>query len=496
MTLPAVNLAIQDGGLGAVQAQSSDNVAVVGTSSAGSASVVSQLYTRKASLIADYGYGKGVEAAAFYLDAGIPVYFVKTPNTTPGSSGSVTHVGTGASVMTLSVATSFDDYDVIIKIIATGTVGSGTISLAYSLDGGINYSAPQAMASTTFAIPNTGLTASFTSAGVVANDTYAFAATAPIWASGDLTTAIAALKNATQKSFRMMHVVGPSSGSLAGTVDTAVQAFITSFRYVGARAIVDSVGFGVGSESTWMTTIEADYLTFSSVDGRVSVGAGPVRISSMSIAGVAGGWKLLRSVSWLATRSWMLGTLHTDISELKPLTGIQDITGFTVVYHDEFVLQGLDAAKFVTMRTFAGRSGYFITNPNTFAPNGSDYGLMQYGFVGDVACATYYNFFLEALNKPVRVNNVGHILEKDAQALEAGANSAIRDALVAPGHVSQSTMTQKFVGSIPGPTQVARDDNILSTKTLTVNGFVIPLGYTKTINVTFGFKNPAIAAAA
>jgi hypothetical protein len=54
-------------------------------------------------------------------------------------------------------------------------------------------------------------------------------------------------------------------------------------------------------------------------------------------------------------------------------------------------------------------------------------------------------------------------------------------------------MTQKFSGSIPGPTQVSRTDNILSTKTLTVNGFVIPLGYTKFIPVTFKFQNPAIA---
>jgi hypothetical protein len=129
------------------------------------------------------------------------------------------------------------------------------------------------------------------------------------------------------------------------------------------------------------------------------------------------------------------------------------------------------------------------------AEDGSDFSLMQYGFVGDVGAATYRQFFLTALNQPVRVDNAGHILEKDAQALEAGANSAVRDALIAPGHASPSTMTQKFSGSVPGPTQVSRDDNILSTKTLTVNGFLIPLGYTKFINITFAFKNPAIAAA-
>lgn len=490
MSLPAVTLTIQDGGLGVLQAQESNAIAVIGNSSIGTVNVVSPLYTRKSTLIADYGYGKGVEAAAYYLDAGIPVYFVKTTDTNVGTSGSVTHTGTGLSVMSVSDATGFDDNEVVIKIIASGTVGSGTITLQYSLDGGINYSANQAMTASTFSPPNTGLTVSFTSASVVAGDTYAFSSVAPVWGSSDLTTTIAALKNATQKSFRMIHVVGPASASIAGTVDTAVQAFMTSFRYVGARVLLDSVGFAGGSESTWITNLLADYATFSSVDGRVAVGAGPVRISSMA------GYKNLRTVSWLAARRFMLSTIHADISELTPLTGITDITGFTVVYHDEFVVQGLDAAKFITMRTFPGRTGYFITNPNTFAPNGSDYGLMQYGFVGDVACGTYYNFFIGALNKPVRVDNAGHILEKDAQALEAGANAAIRDALLAPGHISPSTMSQKFSGSIPGPTQVARDDAILSTKTLTVNGFVIPLGYVKQIPITFSFKNPSLAAAA
>src|SRR5690348_14457842 len=115
MSLPAVTITIQDGGLGAIQAQESNAVAVVGNSSTGTASVVSPLYTRKSTLIADYGYGKAIEAAAYYLDAGIPVYFVKTPDTNVGTSGSVTHTGSGASVMSVTDQTGFDDYDVIIK---------------------------------------------------------------------------------------------------------------------------------------------------------------------------------------------------------------------------------------------------------------------------------------------------------------------------------------------------------------------------------------------
>jgi hypothetical protein len=474
MTLPDVFLTVQDGGLGAVTAQDVNNAVVIGNSSAGSTSTgIGPFYTRKADLIAAYGYGKGVEAACLYIDAGIPVAFMKTPNTTPGASGAVTHVGTGASVMSVSVGVAYDDYEVVVKIITgAATVGSGTVVLQYSLDGGITYSANKSMSGTTYAISNTGLTVSFTAASAVAGDTYSFSTTAPVWGSSDLTTAIGALTGASQSLWRLIHVVGAASASVAGTVDTAIQSLAATptFRYTAV--ILDSVGFGTNTEAQWITALLADYATFSSVDGRVSVGAGPVRIPSAISSSFQ-----VRSVAWLAVRKAMTSTIHTDIAETtQPLTGIQDITGFTVVYHDEQRVQGLDAARFITMRTITGRVGYFITNPNTMAPSGSDFNLLQYLLVMNVACATTRQYFLTALNRPVRVDpTTGHILEKDALGLQAGNDAALSNALFAPGHISANQ------------TQVARDDNILSTKTLTVNVFIVPLGYAKFINVTIGF---------
>jgi hypothetical protein len=42
---------------------------------------------------------------------------------------------------------------------------------------------------------------------------------------------------------------------------------------------------------------------------------------------------------------------------------------------------------------------------------------------------------------------------------------------------------------------LSRTDNILSTGTLTGDLRVVPLAYTKTINLTAGFSNPALAQA-
>lgn len=490
MPLPNVTVTIQDGGLGAVQAQSSDIVVVAGLSSLGTDFDVSATLTRKEDLTAGFGEGQGVEAAAFYIESGIPTIFVKIPTDAVGTAGSVTHVGTGASVMTIT-GDPLDDAELVVKWMQDGTIGTDTPKFQYSLDGGISFSRSTRMGIPgTYVVPVLGITISFTAATVKAGDTYSSAITGPTWTGTDLTSVFAALEAKTQTLWRLIHIVGSMSATDAGTVDTAVQAWPVDpiFRYVGARVVCDARGFEGDSEAAWMASLITDYSTFSSAGGRVAVGAGPVRIASAIT-----GFRIVRCASWHAVKKFMLGTIHTDISELVPIVGLTDITGFVAVYHDEQVVQGLDDARFITIRSMPGRIGYFITNPNTMAPDGSDFALMQYGFVGDVAASTYRQFFLTALNRPVRVDGAGHILEKDKQALEAGANSAIRDALVSPGHVSPSTMQQKFVGSIPGPTNVASDDNILSTKTLTVNGFIIPLGYTKFIEIVQSFRNPQVS---
>jgi hypothetical protein len=472
VTLPNVHITIQDGGLGAVQAQESDVVVVLGCASAGTALAVSQTYTRKATINSDYGDGPGVEAAAFYIDAGIPTIFIRLPSNTAGSCGTVSHVGTGASVLTLTGVEPYDDGEVIVEWLQDGTIGTDTPKFQYSLDGGIQFSAPVRMGLPgTYLIPHTNITLTFSTSTVKNGDTYSFTATGPRWLSTDISTAMANLFAKNQLLWRLIHLVGPTNASVAGTVDTAVQSMATSFRYT--RVICDSHNFDGASESTWMTTLKNDFATFASVDGRVLIGAGPTRIASALT-----GYRRIRSAAWLAVRRAMQLTVHDDISVLIPLEGISDITGFTVVYHDEEVVGGLDDARFITLRTITGRVGYFIGNPNAMAPSGSDFTLLQLGLVADVGCAVIRQYFLSALNTPVRLEiGTTHIAEKDRQALVLGGQRAMFNALVSRGHC---TATE---------TDVANDDDLtVPPRELTVNEFIQPLGYIKSINITFGFR--------
>jgi len=148
--------------------------------------------------------------------------------------------------------------------------------------------------------------------------------------------------------------------------------------------------------------------------------------------------------------------------------------------HNEETTPGLDALRFLTLRTFEGLVGTFITRPRIFAPTGSDFVWWQYrSVINDIAAVVQLEL-TKRLRSPVRVNRkTGYILEQDAVDIENNVNAAV-DALVAPG---PDVSGHKFT--------VSRTDQLLSTGTLTCAERVIPLAYPDQIDVTIGFVNPA-----
>src|SRR5690606_13584407 len=128
-----------------------------------------------------------------------------------------------------------------------------------------------------------------------------------------------------------------------------------------------------------------------------------------------------------------------------------------------------------------GLTGYFITNPNLMAGPTSDYDLLQFGRVADEVARITNIYFTQQLSDDVQLNPAtGRILEKKAKSLEAGNDAALSE-LVASKAVSALATT------------VSRDDNIITTRTLTVTVAMVPKGYLKQINVTIQFT-PTLSA--
>jgi len=469
MASPAVNFKIQNGGLGNAPVSPGGTVAVIGCSSAGTANAIMGPYSDTTKVTSDNGYGPGAELTAALTLAGKNPYFIKTPNTTPGASTAVTKTGAvGASVMTVSVGVANDRYNVIVTPVRAGTVGTDPEpGFTISLDGGATVSGEIRMPATgDYVIPNTGLTIHFTVATLGVGDVYTFTTTAPAWATGDVTTAVNALRDST-KSVGLIYLVGFADATAAGVFNTALSGYLAKKKFV--RGICETVDFS-STESAWMTTVQTNYATFTS--NLLSVAAAPILYPS-ALTGV----QHRRSVGW----PYVLRL--ADISISKSAGEVIDgaLDNVKTVYHDEALVPGLDSERFVTLTSIPGLIGYYITRCNLMYSVGSDFTEMQYGRVMDEACRIVYNFFVQRLNSRVRLDpKTGFILEKDARSLESGCNAKLNQGLVQPGDASKATVT------------LSRVDNISTTKTLTVTAKILPVGYIQDVEVTMTFQNPAL----
>ena len=365
-----------------------------------------------------------------------------------------------------------DVYAVQVTIVVAGAVGTATFT--YSVDGGASVSSQIATAAK-YAIPGTGVVLGFTGT-FTAGDIYAFTTTAAAFNNTDITNGLTTLL-ASSIGFGFVHLVGVGSNSAAAAataavVDTAMTTAETAYRF-----IFTIMGCPTSEGDS---TVAAAFTSFNSK--RVAVCAGDVRqISALT------GRIERRDCSWVvATRAaavnpgedvaWV-GSPKGSIAHIDPTNGAG-------LYRDEAKTPLLDAARFCTMRTFAGRAGYYITNGRMMAPGGSDFTYMVNRRVMDVACTVARQAELPFLNGSLRVNSDGTIDERDARTFENSVNAQIRAALMtsSPPQISNCSVS------------VNRTANILSTGVEPVSIRVTPLAYGRQIATTIGFNNPALAS--
>ncbi len=492
MPTPRVDLTVLSNGLGNVPPTPSGTVAVFGCSSGGTANTVQDAYQRSDNLVTDYGYGPGPDLAAQCIQSGIPTIFVKVKTGTPGAATAVTHTGAGTSVMTVTGA-PYDKYDVIVTIAADGTAGSDPEpSFTVSLDGGQTTSRPITMpANRVYSglAATTGMTLNFTAATVVEDDTYEFTTTPPTWSAADVATAIDALFT-DRREVGLGYVVGACSKSQADIILAAVVQFLTRNKFWGVMLEARDINTGSGeTEAQWMASISNDFATFTT--DYVGVGGGYC-LSTSALTGVqfrrnVAGLALVRSGRRNIGRD--VGAVadgavcpnYTGTNNTGPLPGVPVDT----VYHDEALNPGLDANRFITVTSFVGITGYYITNANIMCDPTSDFTLFQYRRVMDEACRVSRNYFTKLLSTDVRLNRkTGFILERDALAIESGNNTKLASALVNNGQASDAE------------TVVSRVDDISVTKTLSWTVDVVPLGYIKISSGVLTFRNPVFASLA
>lgn len=462
MALPDVNVNIQDGALG-VLLPSNDGVSLkVGVATSGTVNTIYNLTTLK-QVKDTFGSGPLAEALATHIFlSGKPVYAVRVNASVAGTIGAITKSRALSPTIT-AAGTVLDAFEVVVQVLAAGDLGAATFK--YALDGGDNYSAETVIPSGgTFVLPVTGVTLTFPAGSYAVGDTYTFTTVAPAYTMSDLNAAIDVVL-ADSREWGFMHVVGAASSTIFAGVATRLAEATNVFRY--AFAVLEAAN-----------DTDANLITAygNSADVRIGVVAGYVeQLSPLT------GRSHKRSAAW--AYCGRLAAIPPQEDPGRVLSG--SLAGITALYRNEFATPGLDPARFTTLRTIIGRTGYWVSNGRMMATEGSDYDLVQNRRVMDKACRIARNAALQFLNDNVAVDPVtGYILEQEAQAIEAYINAQMVAGLVSPGNVSATQVIVK------------RDNNMLADRTLYVSIRVLPVAYLKFIEIDIGFRNPANELAA
>ena len=414
---------------------------------------------------------------------------------------------------------TFSQPTILIKITTGGTSASGNARFEVNVAGG-GYGTAQAITgATSYAIPGTNTTVSFDGVSTwVLNDVYTVNAntgvitrttgTGPIpphisvvnvpFQAADqftfntlpggfnVTTDVSNAFNAIATlpyQWSIAQVLGtPGSASSAVTLSgTVASGMSTEFNsYLFGRAIIDCPTVGsliLSGGAPVMDAVDTDSVVasaFASANyARVQYGAGDFDCVSPLTGRIQ-----RRCASWIEGARLALIPIAEDPGKFARGA----LPYVSSLYRNEAVTPGLDAARAVTLRTFQGVPGYYITRGPTLALTTSDFANIPNCRVIDVACAVARTALLQYVNTTVLVDpTTGYILERVAQQIEANVNAQLEAALVSTGQASATAV------------QIDRTADILATSTEPVSVFVTPLGYLRYIVATIGFVNPALS---
>lgn len=490
MALQTVTITEQDGALGSLPA-GQKALALVGVANGAGTLALNTpaAYARTTQIASALARGPLAHAAATAIKRfNRPVLVVRADQSAVATVSGVSHTTPGTSVVTVSGGTlPDDDYELLVQVILGGTVGTGPITLQSSLDGGRTMSADFSLGTAnSFTIPSSNksgseVTLAFAAGTLVTGDVIAIRANAPNW---DTTTLGAALTALFQSALDWdeCEIVGPIDSTALTAIETAFASHSEKTWHANTRIPNDAE-----SDATYTSSLTSEFASVSTVIGDVCAGAA-------------------RIVSGLDSRVYRRPIVHAvaplsaanseevDISapDLGTVVGVSIVgsDGNPIdLVHNEELTPGLDDQRFTTLRTWDGLAGVFVTNPRIKSAAGSDFEFIQHRKVMNLARRTLRIYFTRRLSKPVRVSaTTGFILESEALEIERGADAVMRAALLAKPKASGGGID----GKIQRFVSLSRTDNLLSTKTMTVQASVIPLAYPKAIEISLGFKNPAL----
>lgn len=483
--IPSVNDTELDGQLGILPSSSGQLQAIIGDSQSGpfdtpgafgSATAVKSTYTS----------GSLVEAACYALEHyGKPVLLTRSKRTTVGTTSNlvITGVlGTCTPAVDGSVAPT-DDGEIVITITVGGTVGTGPISYTWSRDGGRTVSVATALGIAEFiTVPVAGVKFLLDHGStLLAGDTWSCVAHAPRGSTNDWADSIDAL-GASKQNWEYCTILGDALGADLDMVEgkRTGMAAKGKHRWFQLAFRVPNVG---ESDATYQAAFSTAFNTHRSTGIEVFAGGAKIQ-SSVSF------FQYRRSPIYAVAPIYASVSHEVDIAKIllahNPLPGVQirDANG-NLDEHDELEQPGLDDMMATVLRTWDGRDGVFVNNPRIHSAVGSDFVLVQYRRVMNVARTALRSYLETRLSNEVVVDaKTGFLIKSEADDIDSGANAALSAVLDGAPKASPSSPSKPRFA-------VSRTDNVLATQLVHYQCRIIPLGYIKELTGETGFDNPA-----
>lgn len=135
----------------------------------------------------------------------------------------------------------------------------------------------------------------------------------------------------------------------------------------------------------------------------------------------------------------------------------------------------------IFLRKWQGKNGYYFNDDPTAAPASDDYSSIARGRVIDKAMVVTYATYVDEILDDLEVDENGFMSPAVVKSYQAKIQNALDIALTSNDEVSAITVT------------IDPAQNVLSTNTVAIGLKIRPKFYSKTIEVTLGFENPALA---
>lgn len=399
-------------------------------------------------------------------------YVVPLAGSVDGTVSAVTKSGESSGVGTLAAAgTPRNAYSVKVVIDTAG--GLNEAVFRYEIDGVLSKKITVPLDGE-YVIPNKGITLTF-SAGTPAEgeesfevgDEFSFSTTAPTATNSEILTGIDRLLESSY-SFEWISVAGISDAALWAALAVKADGAEAVYRYIHFKAQARYLS-DAETVDEWVAALTGDERGLT-VGGRVQVYAAWIEesdpfgaVDRRGAIGLGSGMSARRNV-------------HEPVDALK-YGGVSGVNKLLPETLNGGHVDALDNAGYVTLTTYVGRTGAYITHGRMLAEETSDFQLEERRRVMDLACARVRSAQMNFLNDTVEIAADGSM--EGIKMFHAISEQPLLD-MAAAGMISS------------GEVVIDEDQNILSTETILTRIRIVPLGKMSYIENTISFHNPAL----